>query len=76
MTTDQTPTKNHPRKYRVEMTRVERHYSDATVTIEADSEREAWVVASELTEFEVDFEEKPLDLDVEYFVEAIEETDQ
>lgn len=65
--------KGQPRKWRVEITKVVREHYDATATVEADSETEAWALASELTDFEVDFPEKDADVDVEYFVEAIEE---
>ena len=62
-----------PRKWRVEITKVVREHYDATATVEADSEKEAWAVASKLTDCEVDFPEKEADVDVEYFLETIEE---
>ena len=64
-----------PRKWRVEITKVVREHYDATATIEADSEKEAWALASELTDFEVDFPEKDADVDVQYFVDGVEEVD-
>ena len=64
-----------PRKWRVEITKVVREHYDATATIEADSKEEAFAFASGLTDWEVDFPEKDADVDVEYFVEAIEEVE-
>jgi len=63
------------REWRVEITKVVREYYGATTTIEAASEKEAEALASELTDFEVDFPEKVEEHDVEweYFVESIEE---
>jgi len=61
------------REWRVEITKVVREYYDAEATVLARTEAEARTMASELNDWVVDFPDKVTDVDVEYFVESIEE---
>lgn len=59
-------------KFRTRLTRHTSEYSYAEVTIEADSKAEATEMARKLTDWEVEFPEKNLDVEVDYYVTKVE----
>lgn len=60
-------------KFRIELTRQTTEYSHAETVIEAASEAEASRAAQTLTDWDVEFPEKNLDVEVEYHVGTIKE---
>jgi len=62
-----------PREWRVKITKVVHEHYDAEATVLARTEAAARTMASELNDWVVDFPDKVTDVDVDYFVESIEE---